>query len=415
MPVNLPSSPTINQIVVSGLSTYQWNGSVWNVIEHTNKSTQGTQGIQGLSGQNTIEYNGIFNLPQNNIIGSNSSVNFSAGSYLVNQNYSDNIFTLGNTSIKGSGVITTTTTSTYVSIKNYSGTPVWTTVPSNPYTPSTNQINSVLYANGKYLVGGNGGASNYLISSTDTVTWSTSDINYNVNSLAYGNGIYIAVGTNNYRVSTDAITWSSKPNLSNTINVVIYENNLYIMGGQSGYLVTSTDATTWTSQTSGFGTTSIRTLAYGNGIYLAGGTNGYLTTSTDAVTWTTRTSGIGGTLLSSIYANGVYLMGSSTGYLIRSTDAVTWTPYYIAGGNSIYSLTYSGNAYVAAYPNYIYSSIDGITWSRSYTPSSNRNFFTSTYNPIDKIFLVGGNGAYKTINPLGAETNNSYAWIESLT
>ena len=90
MPVNLPSSPTINQIVVSGLSTYQWNGSVWNVVEHTNKSTQGTQGIQGLSGQNTIEYNGIFNLPQNNIIGSNSSINFSANTYLVNQNYSDN-------------------------------------------------------------------------------------------------------------------------------------------------------------------------------------------------------------------------------------------------------------------------------------------------------------------------------------
>ena len=47
----------------------------------------------------------------------------------------------------------------------------------------------------------------------------------------------------------------------------------------SGKLTTSTDGTTWTTRTSGFGTTLIRGVTYGDGLYVAVGDSGKLTTS----------------------------------------------------------------------------------------------------------------------------------------
>jgi hypothetical protein len=52
---------------------------------------------------------------------------------------------------------------------------------------------------------------------------------------------------------------------------------------------TSTDATTWTTVNSNFGSTIIRSIAYGNDLWVAGGNTGQIRTSTDATTWVTKT------------------------------------------------------------------------------------------------------------------------------
>jgi hypothetical protein len=60
--------------------------------------------------------------------------------------------------------------------------------------------------------------------------------------------------------------------------------------GVSGSILTSSDATTWTSRTSGT-TVGFTGFDYGNSIFVAVGYSGLILTSTDGITWTSRTSG----------------------------------------------------------------------------------------------------------------------------
>ena len=78
---------------------------------------------------------------------------------------------------------------------------------------------------------------------------------------------------------------------------------------------------TWETQTSGFGTTSIRGVTYGDGLYVAVGNDGTLTTSPDGITWTTRTSGFGATTIYGVtYGDGLYVAVGDSGTLITSTS-----------------------------------------------------------------------------------------------
>jgi hypothetical protein len=205
----------------------------------------------------------------------------------------------------------------------YAGYPyIWTTATSN----TTVSLNSVAYGDGLFVAVGNSAT---IRTSTDGLIWATQTPNTNnvLNEVAYGNNLWVAVGNNGtLRTSTDSITWTTRnPNTSNSINAIAYGNNLWVAGGNSGTLRTSTDAITWTTQTSNFGTTAILSVAYGNNLWVAGGSAGTLRTSTDAITWTTRTSNFGSTNITAIaYGNNLWFAGGTAGTLRTSTDGVTW-------------------------------------------------------------------------------------------
>ena len=73
-------------------------------------------------------------------------------------------------------------------------------------------------------------------------------------------------------------------------------SGLWVAAGDSGLLATSPDGTTWTQQTSSFGTT-IRAVAHDGTQWVAVGLSGKLATSPDGVTWTQRTSSFGTTAI----------------------------------------------------------------------------------------------------------------------
>jgi hypothetical protein len=86
--------------------------------------------------------------------------------------------------------------------------------------------------------------------------------------------------------STDAITWTTRTGFgsSTVINSLTYGNGIYVAGGYEStsfgvstfvntpLIETSEDGVTWTVRNSSFGTTGplIDSLTYGDGIYLAG-------------------------------------------------------------------------------------------------------------------------------------------------
>jgi hypothetical protein len=220
-------------------------------------------------------------------------------------------------------------------------TPTYTPIDT---TGGSSGFRSIIYSNG-YFVGiglsrsTNSGPPYYdpvnsihYITSTDGITWSSSTFNHlssaTYYAIAAGNNRYVIVGDNSeiaYSTSTP-FSWTRVTNASANHRAITFGNNLFVVGGTQGALHTSTDAITWTTRTSGFGTSQINALTFGNGIYVAAGAAGTLTTSTNGTTWTTRTSGFGTTNIFGLtYSNGSFVAVGDAGQLRSSTDGITWT------------------------------------------------------------------------------------------
>ena len=103
---------------------------------------------------------------------------------------------------------------------------------------------------------------------------------------------------------------------STTIYSVAYGNGLWVAVGDSGKLATSSNGTSWTQQTSSFGSTVIRSVAYGNGLWVAAGSDGKLATSSNGTSWTQRTSSFGTSTIRSVaYGNELWVAAGDSGKL----------------------------------------------------------------------------------------------------
>jgi hypothetical protein len=116
--------------------------------------------------------------------------------------------------------------------------------------------------------------------------------------VAYGNGIYAAVGNSGVVItSSDGAAWNVRVSgATKNLLGIVFQNGLFTAVGVGGTIITSPDGTNWTSQNSGV-TFPLEAIAYGNGSYLAGGTNNIASTinvpqpqeifltSTDGTNW----------------------------------------------------------------------------------------------------------------------------------
>ncbi len=182
--------------------------------------------------------------------------------------------------------------------------------------------------------------------------------------VAYGNGKFVAVGNGGgvgeVRTSTDGTTWSTQTlNGVSWLNHVAYANGLWVATGTGGKLYTSTDASSWTLRTTGLA--DLTDIAYGNGRWLTtvlSSTNTFAT-STDGVNWSSisGSAGTGGVA----YGNGVFVT-MDTSHSYTSTDGVTWTSHATAEG--VGGLTFINGRFMGVGGNNrIGESLDGITWS----------------------------------------------------
>ena len=175
-----------------------------------------------------------------------------------------------------------------------------TTLPTNAATNFT----SVIYDGARFLALAADGSIIRSNSNSDVATWVSGGPIVGaptMNALAYGAGIYIAVGDggtierNTNILDTSAGAWS--PQTSGTIQDlygVSYLNGQFIAVGAGGTLLTSPDGVTWTARASNTNN-NLRQVAYGVisttliGTYVAVGDAGTIVSSTDAANWTSQT------------------------------------------------------------------------------------------------------------------------------
>jgi hypothetical protein len=277
-------------------------------------------------------------------------------------------------------------------------------------TGTTTNLRSITYnsKSSTYVAAGDNGI---ILTTTDFVSWNTRTSNTasTIYSLTYSattgavSPLATAVGAGGYfSQSADGTYWSVPTTFSTsfavTQNSLIYSGSLFVAAGASGGIVTSTDANTWVSRTSGTAS-AINSLVYGNSLYVYGGDGGVLATSTDATTWTARTSGTTSNIRALAYADGAtnkYVFGDAAGTFKTSTDGITWTTRTtIATMNTVIGIAYGNSTYVAisSTSGNVITSTDGVTW----TTTSTLSITAQSLIYANGIFMAGGNtGALRT-------------------
>jgi hypothetical protein len=187
--------------------------------------------------------------------------------------------------------------------------------------------------------------------------------------VAYGGGVFVAVGTNTalgtVYSSPDGVTWTNRTdslNAGGELRGVHFADGRFVAVGTNsaaGILASSTDGANWANHTAAAGVGGVlHDVAYGNGVWVAvghtGGSLAAIATSTDGSVWTNRstTAGVGGILHGVAFANGQFVAVGTNGALVvlaTSTNGQTWN--IRTSANSIqgaaYAVTHDGGQFIA--------------------------------------------------------------------
>jgi hypothetical protein len=194
-------------------------------------------------------------------------------------------------------------------------------------------------------------------------------------SVAYGNGRFIAVGRDStggggpcMAYSTDGITWTDitnkmpKDTAFQTFEHITFCGSKFFISGWPGTIASSTDGESWTVVVS-----NLRediSIAYGNGKYVFATFDSRIFYSTDGVTWTLAANRPSGFRYKQIvYGNGKFVALDYGNRMSYSADGVTWTVVPGTYGGILGGIVFGDSKFVAFDLGIIFYSTDGLTWT----------------------------------------------------
>lgn len=244
-----------------------------------------------------------------------------------------------------------------------------------------------------------GESGSIIFSADDGATWNgvKSGITYTLNKIAYGNGVFIAVGNNgSISKGTSIDKWSSS-NIGYTGNLTGIS---YTKSSNVGIWVVTTDSnkifysydngSTWNNTDIDAGVT-LNNIKYAKNEFFALGNNGNIWHSVDGSTWvqstlytnSNRTNKYNGNITSITYGNNLFLGTTADGKLISSPDGQVWTLLGALSLKDLNNIYYNNNKFVVVGDSFVRASSDnGKTW---------REILTTTYNFRDVILTPDSN------------------------
>ncbi|MGV6394503.1 hypothetical protein ACTUVN_004467 [Pseudomonas caspiana] len=189
----------------------------------------------------------------------------------------------------------------------------------------------------------------------------------NLNNAAYGNGIYVCIGSNGFVSSPDGVTWTNRAfGTGNSWFSVIFAAGIFVaFMNNSAQFATSPDGINWTLRA---GVAALNWAVYANGQFVAVGYGTAAATSPDGINWTLRAiPATSGSWVSIAFGAGLYVAGwsnGSSGGIATSPDGITWTTRSLPGNGGVTSMAYGNGRFVAIQNNSSQISVseDGINW-----------------------------------------------------
>lgn len=240
------------------------------------------------------------------------------------------------------------------------------------------------------------------------------------NAIAYGNGRYLAVGSNGQTAySGSGTSWSLIENSANTtkvtLNSIRHLNDRFIAVG-GGYAFETTGGASWTRKSLSYGM-SANDITFFKDNYIVVGRNTPIIYSSNLENWQEASaSGISELNFRCVCTDGntcLAVDGSNNKCIAYSTTGTSWTRKVVphtasvgfyeacAYGNGIFVVcgSYSGVAY----------SVDAINWTAIAVDSNYTVWYDITYEEKSKCFImVGSDGAIAySLNGIDWETVNS--------
>jgi hypothetical protein len=260
-------------------------------------------------------------------------------------------------------------------------------------TPANFLGTTVAYGNGIYVALCTATTGNNLFTSPDGVNWTGRVTHYNWwTRVIFENGLFVAVcngGPNSApygaMTSTDGINWTLRATPTNGTYEewisVCYGGGLFVAVTQFGNeTMSSSDGINWTLNTLAT-STSWSGVGYGNGKFIVVGGNGAMCTSSNGTTWTAITPTLTISWKAIVFGNGLFVVvssastGSAAYRIASSPDGVTWTYRFVPNLLTLHNVCFGNNLFVvtstSGVSNRVLTSPDGINWTMNVTPADN--------------------------------------------
>lgn len=251
--------------------------------------------------------------------------------------------------------------------------------------------------NGIYVAVGEDG---FIMHSTDGTTWTkvSSGVEDDLWDVAYGNGVFVAVGGNTVFVSNDGLTWNEYPPPTDFSSYSItFGNGIFVaIDSNPNSVFISNDGINWSLPVILPSSTTFTDITYGGGLFVVVGYQGKVVTSPDGTSWTLETSGTTKTLWQVTYGAGpgVYVIVGASGTVLTSPNGHAWTVQASGISQTLMTVGYGGNGFVTSGSNsssdagHIWTSPDGAGWTERTSPAY--EWFFDTLYAGSNYFLVGG-------------------------
>src|SRR6266850_4866559 len=239
-------------------------------------------------------------------------------------------------------------------------------------------------------------------------TWNirTAPSSNHLQGVAYGHGLFVAVGDQNTILTSPTGTdWMQRTSGVSVLHSATTGNGWFVAGGQEAALIRSSrDGINWTN---GIGTTGLQRVfgfTHANNLFVGVGRgtrsdnsfSSYVVTSRNAIDWdypflpTTNTL-LTNTLLAVTHGTNLFVAVGETGTIITSTDGTTWTVRNSGTLASLRAIAFHQSRFIAAGDGgIVLASPDGISWSAA-PPAS-----------FDIRALASGPGALVAVGSFGS-------------
>lgn len=259
------------------------------------------------------------------------------------------------------------------------------------------------YARGRFFLLGSDGSNGLLAYSTTGMgsVWADAGSGLLTTSIlsdiAWGTTFYMVIDrAGNSWISGSGTSWTAQSNtgLTTWCLGLAYGAGLFVAVGKNAsgqHIATSTNGATWTARTSGLpagatlydveyhATTDPLNPSGGTGLFVAVGTGGHIITSSDGITWTSQTSGTSNNLYRIKYGDR-WMAVSAAGEAVHSPDGATWT-VTATGLDTCSDVYWAGDRWVALGTvggvAYLSESTDANTWTLRQAPAAGTLYGTS--------------------------------------